>query len=349
MSSLESSTVPIPEPRPLKRSASTASSVASLPTPPRTARKTRRSSNHNPRSKGRTAARPKHHRSHEEDSTDVEEQDDPKDSLSRKRQKTSTMESVPERPEDEDVFWLSGGGADSATQQTATEESPPTTTSTRYRSETDQRSVHSLVSPPPSKRQVQAPVTPSRSAQSSLITPRRSGRLSSRSRTIDSDVEDSPAGPVRDSPDNPFLDSDDKAPASPDTPTPAQQGEKPTILYVLCVFFLVLVIAPFLMCILLWLAVASGVPLRTHTTTLMGTKRTRALYSQSNIQISHRARFASPPFSSKLSERSGWRQRSIQSLLEAVTSGRGRKNGQCRQILAIPRTSTNRRASCPSP
>jgi hypothetical protein len=351
--SLESSAVPIPEPRPLKRAASTASSVASLPTPPRTARRTRRSSNHNTRSKGRAAARPRHHRtqshssSHDEDSTDVSEHDDSQDTQLCKRQK---MESVPERPEDEDVFWLGTSGVDGATQHTATEKSPPTTTSTRYRSETEQKSVRSPVSPPPSKRQVQAPVTPSRSAQRTLITPRRSGRLSSRNRTIDSDVEDSAAGPLRDSPDNPFLASD-KAPTSPDTPTPTQQGEKPTILYVLCVFSLS-VTAAFLMFVVLRLVVASGVPLRTHTTTPVETKRTHAPYSQSNIRISHRARFASRLFSSKPSERSGPqspRRRSIRSphcLLEAVTSGRERKGVRCRQISVMTRV--NRRVSYPS-
>jgi hypothetical protein len=50
-----------------------------------------------------------------------------------------------------------------------------------------------------------------------------------------SSPEDVVKSPLRDSPDNPFLAGDEKLPESPETPTPSQQGEKPTIVYVLYV------------------------------------------------------------------------------------------------------------------
>jgi hypothetical protein len=208
---LDSSPVHIPHPpRPLKRSAST----ASLPTPPRTHHKKRTASN------SRTL-------SSEED--DDESDHNRQNTLARPVRKKPRTSTIAESPEgDEEAFWL--GGSSKLGPRTPTNSPPPSPAPPavlNYRNRTRNPN-HSLVSPPPSTSR----------PQQQFVTPPRLVHVD------ESDGSGDGNRPVRDSAHNPFLVN-----GSPETPTPMpvnggretdsgekdKDGERPTLTYVLCV------------------------------------------------------------------------------------------------------------------
>ncbi|KAF9457680.1 hypothetical protein BDZ94DRAFT_1272600 [Collybia nuda] len=201
---LDSSPVALPPiPRPLKRSAST----ASLPTPPRT---------HHKRKGGRS-------RSSYDSDTDLEsiesEVDEGENRNSHKKRRTNEANEA-----DEEAFWMStastvakdaktGKGDAKSMSRTS---SPPAPL--LYRRMQNAPRVVAPVSPPPSHRR--------KAVVSTATTP-----------TVLNSVPNSPPAtpesryPMRDSPNNPFLeDPNVSAKATPEPRTPQQ--EKPTVTYV---------------------------------------------------------------------------------------------------------------------
>ena len=256
---LDSSPVALPAPaRPLKRSAS----LASLPTPPRTRRRTGKK-------RGRSLASDSECDSADGVSTDSCEEDARENGSERaggcKRRRTS------DAVEDEDAFWLGeerlkrrGGALRNGSLKAVASEPEPETTHhhdqpllykrlqqrpgrtgavNREKAKTASESATSVapVSPPPSNRKATrvgrtleldtaaSSRTASASAVHSLpVTPRTKNKGKKRLQRV---LE----LPERDSPDNPFLDSpsDDRKPRPPQTHTSLE--EKPTITYVLYV------------------------------------------------------------------------------------------------------------------
>ena len=214
---LDSSPVALPpvRPRPLKRSAST----ASLPTPPRTLDK-RKS-----RSRSRHSIQDTDSESNYSQSDSDGGQQGAKAVSGRKKRRTSIALRGADEEEHENEFWTGRGG------DTRDSDGGASPALLQYR-------IKAPVSPPPSVRQttntLEPPVTPE-SAGSSSRTARltRAGRRQA----------------LRDSPENPFLDdSPPSAAGSPAPRTPTQHEEKPLVTYVLLVasslqcsfFFLIL-------------------------------------------------------------------------------------------------------------
>jgi hypothetical protein len=132
------------------------------------------------------------------------------------------LKTLVEQPEDEDAFWV-GGGTIMPDGPKTPSNSPPVPAVEQYRARVASQATSSLASPPPSKRQVPAS-TPSR--------PRRARTKRNGRPDFDSDDEEVSHSVLKDSPENPFLAGDDSLPEVERSPTP-QQGEQPTVLYVL--------------------------------------------------------------------------------------------------------------------
>ena len=199
---LDSSPVVLPQvrPRPLKRSASS----ASLPTPPRTLDKKKS------RSRSRHSVEDTDSESNYSQSDSDEEKEEDRVVLGRKKRRTSIALKGNDEEEDENEFWTGRGDSD--------DDASPALL--QYR-------VKAPVSPPPSLRQTtnvsEPPVTPESSGASL-----RSTRLTRAARRQ----------ALRDSPDNPFLDdSPPSAAGNPSPRTPTQHEEKPLVTYVLSVAF----------------------------------------------------------------------------------------------------------------
>ena len=231
----DSSPIAIPPvPRPLKRSAST----ASLPTPPRTSKKTTRA-----RSRGSVF-------DSDSDASDYERAAPVGGAggalfVGAKRRRTGLdalasaiagSQSADPADAAEDAFWMGDGGRSQQGSERGTIlQSPPDLAPAPHPKAAAPSATRGRapMSPPPSRRRTQtvkrtlplvAPVTP----------PRRSTRVVSKGKA-------KVPGPVRDSPNNPFLVNDDSpasveaSPAGPRTPSPHK--EKPTLTYVLWVPF----------------------------------------------------------------------------------------------------------------
>lgn len=197
---LDSSPVHIPHPpRPLKRSAST----ASLPTPPRTHHKKRTTRTHS---------------SDEEDESDDHNHARP----ISKKPRTSAIAESPEG-EDEEAFWL--GGSSKPGPRTPTHSpSPPPPALLNYR---NRKQNHSLASPPPST---------SRNQHQQFVTPPRLERLAVGE--DDGGSDGGRRMPVRDSPNNPFLANGSPGtptpmPVNKNKEVDEKDGERPTLTYVL--------------------------------------------------------------------------------------------------------------------
>jgi len=198
---LDSSPVALPpiRPRPLKRSAST----ASLPTPPRTLDKKKS------RSRSRHSAQDTDSESNYSQSDSDGEQQEDKVVSGRKKRRTSMALRGNDEEEDENEFWTGRRGKARDTDDDA---SPALL---QYR-------VKALVSPPPSLRQTtSAPEPP--------VTPESAGSSSSRTTRLRAARRQA----LRDSPENPFLDdSPPSAAGSPVPRTPTKHEEKPLVTYV---------------------------------------------------------------------------------------------------------------------
>lgn len=221
-----------PIPRPLKRSAST----ASLPTPPRTHRKHTRGKSRGSCSSG------------ESDEDAVLTSDD--ELLGEKHKKRRTGEA---KQVDEEAFWLSGPAAAAAAgpvkpeiqnQQPNFKSNNATTivgsskaAPLLYRRKQTQVDV-APVSPPPSRRR------PAVATPKALVTRKPEPLIATDSPPVTPKTRSSTRLVLRDSPDNPFLatpknhvedtpsSSDSSANPSPHVPL----QERPTIAYVLYVF-----------------------------------------------------------------------------------------------------------------
>ena len=227
--------------RTLKRTSSNAS-LASLPTPPRTIHKRKRS--------GSRAS--SIHESGDESDASVSE----RHALGKRRKVVHTQET---EAKEEELFWT--GVTPSADKPSTSarpgpvtrsttrspEESPKMMTRSQYK-ESRSITVTGLQSPPPSRRQparkVKKPVTP----QPLVVprTPRTPRTLRATARSPGKTVGKGKSKvvkemPVRDSPNNPFLDEEDepKLPARPRFKTPEPKApvlpieERKTVTYVL--------------------------------------------------------------------------------------------------------------------
>lgn len=224
---LDSSPVALPPiPRPLKRSASTASLP---PTPPRTHRKHARG-----RSRGSCDS--------DSDGDVVLSSDD--EVLGERHKKRRLGEA---KKLDEDAFWLSDSAASlkpeakvqhSASKAgTTTTAGPSQTAPLLYRRKQAQVDV-APVSPPPSHRR-QAIATPK-----PFAARKPEPHIATDSPPVTPKTRSSPRRPFRDSPDNPFLATptkhvEDSPSPSESSANPSPHGplqERPTIAYVLYVF-----------------------------------------------------------------------------------------------------------------
>jgi len=199
---LDSSPVALPpvRPRPLKRSAST----ASLPTPPRTLHKKKS------RSRSRHSSQDTDSESNYSQSDSDEEHQEDRVVSGRKKRRTSMTLRSNDEEEDENEFWT---GRRKEARDSDDDASPALL---QYR-------VKALVSPPPSLRQTtSAPEPP--------VTPESAGSSSSRTTRL---TRAARRQALRDSPENPFLDdSPPSAAGSPAPRTPTQHEEKPLVTYV---------------------------------------------------------------------------------------------------------------------
>jgi hypothetical protein len=236
------SSMPSPMRKPMKRS----SSIASLPTPPRTMHKRRgkgRSSQANvveiveeneeedvlptvaakaPKSKGKSARAPQniiHGRKRQRVEFDVVEEEDDETNVTKPKEEDEAAE--------EESFWLD---RPQSSTHDAANASPPALLDNPKRV-----LIRAPVSPPPSTHKHRtAPVTPKARVKAtvSVVVPVTPPPRHLRSTTK--------AGPVRDSGNNPFLDDEDTpgsqltmSPPNPKTPTP--HVEPATLTYVLLV------------------------------------------------------------------------------------------------------------------
>jgi len=199
-SMLDSSPVALPHPRPLKRSAST----ASLPTPPRTLDK----------KKSRARARSKHsaqdtdsESNYSQSDSDGEKEED-RVIFGRKKRRTAMTLNGHDEEDDENEFWTGRSARNKQKDAGGSDTSPALL---QYR-------VKAPVSPPPSRRQTTAPEPP--------VTPQSAGSSRMLTRAARRQL-------LRDSPENPFLDDSPGSPASSPAPrTPIQHGEKELMTYV---------------------------------------------------------------------------------------------------------------------
>ena len=219
--------------RSLKRTSSNAS-LASLPTPPRTIHKRKRSGSR---------------------ASSVHDSGDESDASVPERQALGKRRKIVHTQEAEDLFWTgvappvnkpsTSAELDTATRSAA--ESPKIMTRTQYK-ESRTRTVTGLQSPPPSRRQparkVKKPVTPQ-----PLVVPRTPRTPRTPRATVRSPGKNAGKGkskvvkemPVRDSPNNPFLDGvvDSKPLAAPRFKTPEIKApvtpleQRKTVTYVL--------------------------------------------------------------------------------------------------------------------
>jgi len=204
---LDSPPVVVPAPPRLKRSSSTVS-LASLPTPPRTIHKRKRSSS--------------------KASSFVDSADDSDGSISSKAvtsKRRKIKDSAKEDDAQEEAFWLDKDdvpvpkpAAVEAKLPSPTRSASPEVPTTSYRP-----AKTGLVSPPPSRRQ------PARKVKH-LSTPKASTSKPAKKK---GKGKDGKRMPIRDSPNNPFLDKDDSSlrmKTPPRRTAPAE--EKRTMTYV---------------------------------------------------------------------------------------------------------------------